>query len=829
MVASLAPEQLARRCDPASFTFASTAELPAVEAVVGQARAVEAADFGIGIRRHGFNLYAMGPEGIGKHTLIRQFLLDRAPREPVPSDWCYVHNFTDPRRPIALRLPAGRGRLFRDRIEQLNRELRAAIPAAFESDEFRARKTALEDGLKERRNAALVDFERKAAARGVALLRTPIGVGLAALKDGKVLTTDQIAQLPEEERDRVGEAMHALEGELGELVQGAFPRWEREMRAAVQEASEQVTKLAAGHLIDEVRRAWADEHAVIAHLDALERDVVANAEDFLAAAGPSELPAVLAARLQDGTAFRRYGVNLLVDNGAATGAPVVYEDLPTQPNLLGRVEHAATFGALVTDFSLVRAGALHRANGGYLVLDARRLLSQPYAWEDLKRALRSSEIRIESVGERLGIVSTVSLEPEPIPLDLKVVLVGDRLVYYLLAEHDPDFLELFKVQVDFGEDVPRTTATELELVGLLGTVAAREGLRPLDAGAAAALADHAARLAGDAERLSTHMRRLTDVLREADDRAARADRARIDADDVGGAVEAQRRRASRLHDLQLEHIERGTILVATEGDAVGVANGLSVILLGEEAFGRPSRITARIRLGDGEVVDIEREVELGGPIHSKGVLILTGFLGGRYGRDRPLSLAASLVFEQSYGGVEGDSATLAETCALLSAIADVPLRQGVAITGSLNQQGEVQPVGGVNEKVEGFFDVCAGRGLTGSQGVVLPVANVPNLMLRTDVITAVAEDRFSIWAVTTVDEALEILTGLPAGSRSDDGSWTPRSMNARVVEGLERLGDRAVEALGRALEAREGRVAAGRVDGRHGTRRPQAPPAKRKG
>jgi lon-related putative ATP-dependent protease len=824
MIAPLAPERLARRCDPAGFAFTTTADLPPLDTVVGQARAVEAADFGIGIRSPGFNLYAMGPEGIGKHTLIRQFLAARAPGEALPSDWCYLHNFADPRRPVSLRLPAGKGRAFRDRIDRLNRELRSAIPAAFESDEYRARKSALEDAFKERRNAALVGFERKAAARGVALLRTPIGVGLAALRDGKVLESEELEQLPEEERTRILAAMHALEAELSELVQRTFPRWEREARAAVQAASEEVTKRAAGHLIDEVRRAWADEPAVLAHLEALERDVVANAEEFLAAAGPRELPALLAARLEDGAVFRRYGVNLLVDHGEGVGAPVVYEDLPTQPNLLGRVEHAAQFGALVTDFSLVRAGALHRANGGYLVLDARRLLSQPFAWEELKRALRSREIRIESPGERLGIVSTVSLEPEPIPLDLKVVLVGDRLVYYLLADLDPDFLELFKVQVDFGEDVPRSAETETELVSLLGTVAVREGLRPLEPGAAAALVEHASRLAGDAERLSTHMRRLTDVLREADDRAARVEHPVIAAADVTEAVDARRRRASRLHDLQLELIERGTILVATDGEATGVANGLSVVLLGEEAFGRPSRITARVRLGDGEVVDIEREVQLGGPIHSKGVLILAGFLGGRYGRRRPLSLGASLVFEQSYGGVEGDSATLAETCALLSAIGEVPLRQGVAITGSLNQQGDVQPVGGVNEKVEGFFDVCVGRGLTGTQGVIVPAANAPNLMLRADVVAASAAGRFAVWPVATVDEALEVLTGIPAGTRDRRGRWTPGSVNARVEAGLEALAEHAFEALGRALEARETLGAAGRRRDGHRDPVPKTPP-----
>ena len=506
----------------------------------------------------------------------------------------------------------------------------------------------------------------------------------------------------------------------------------------------------------------------------------------------------------------------------------MYEDLPTQPNLLGRVEHTAQFGALVTDFSLVRAGALHRANGGYLVLDARRLLTQPYAWEDLKRALRSGEIRIESVGERLGIVSTVSLEPEPIPLDLKVVLVGDRLVYYLLADLRSGLPRAVQGpgRLRRGRAAGRRDGARAHRAAGHASPRARACARST-ASAAAALADHASRLAGDAERLSTHMRRLTDVLREADDRAARAGRAQIAVEDVTGAVEARRHRASRLHDLQLEHIERGTILVATDGEAVGVANGLSVILLGEEAFGRPSRITARVRLGDGEVVDIEREVELGGPIHSKGVLILSGFLGGRYGRDRPLSLAASLVFEQSYGGVEGDSATLAETCALLSAIGEVPLRQGVAITGSLNQQGEVQPVGAVNEKVEGFFDVCAGRGLTGEPGRhrARPRTS-PNLMLRADVVDAAAAGRFSIWPVATVDEALEILTGLPAGDAiGRTATWTPGSVNARVVDGLERLGDRAVEALGRALEARDGKVGGGRRGRRPAQRAPHAGPA----
>ncbi|OGO55374.1 MAG: ATP-dependent protease [Chloroflexi bacterium RBG_16_72_14] len=792
MVKPIPADRLARRCDPSAFEFATTADLPELDEIVGQDRAVEAVAFGIAIRQPGYNLYAMGPEGIGKYSLVRQFLLDRARAEPVPDDWCYVHDFGDPRRPRALRLPAGEGHRLKERIGNLDRELRAAIPAAFESEEYRNRRQALETALKDRREGALLDFERRAAGRGIGLLRTPVGVGLAALRDGKVLERDDIAKLPAAERQRLATATEELEDELGELVQRTFPSWERETRAAIRQTGEAVTKRAVGHLIDDVRRHYRDHAAVLAHLEALEKDVVANAEEFLAAAQPRELPSLLAARLEDGAVFRRYQVNLLVDNAETAGAPVVFEDLPTQPNLLGRVEHTAQLGALVTDFTLIRPGALHRANGGYLVLDARRLLVQPFAWEELKRALRAGVVRIEPLGDRLGL-ATVSLEPEPIPLATKVVLVGDRQVYYLLAELDPDFLELFKVQVDFEEDVPRRPATEQQYARLMGTIAARAGMPPLEPGAVAAILDHASRLAGDAERLSTHMRRLTDVLREAADRSTKAGQDRVTAADIAGAIEAQRRRASRIHERSLEDIARGTMLVATSGEVVGVANGLSVVPLGEVAFGRPSRITASVRLGDGEVVDIEREVNLGGPIHSKGVLILSGFLGGRYGRSRPLTVQASLVFEQSYGGVEGDSATLAETCALLSAIGEVPLRQSIAVTGSLNQQGGVQPVGGVNEKVEGFFDVCAARGLDGTHGVIVPAANLPHLMLREDVVAAARGGRFSVWAVSTVDEALALLTGLPAGERADGGAYPPGSVNGRVEAGLVALAERARE------------------------------------
>jgi lon-related putative ATP-dependent protease len=815
---------LYRPSDPRRFRFASTAELPELTEIVGHRRAIEAVELGIGIRARGFNIYAMGPEGIGKYTFVRQFLAGRAGSAPAPDDWCYVNNFDLARRPHALRLPAGRGRRLREGMEQLIRELRAAIPAAFETDQFRNRRQALEDELKSRREQAIADLEQRALARNVAVLRTPIGVGMAPVRDGKVVEPSEFEALPAAEQESFRAAISELEEDLRRLVHREFPRWERDQRAGVEALNQEVTRAAVEHLIEDVRAEFQDLPAVVDYLAAVQRDVIERAREMLPSPDGS-LPGLLASRLggEEGSPFRRYQVNLLVDNGGAAGAPVVFEDHPTQPNLVGRVEHTAQLGALVTDFTLIRAGALHRANGGYLVLDARKVLTQPYAWDDLKRALRAGEIRIEALGDRLGLMGTVSLEPEPIPLDLKIILIGDREVYYLLCGVDPDFVELFKVEADFDDELPRTPAEELRYARLLGTLARREGLRPLDPSGAARIVEHAARLAADRERLATRLRSMVDVLREADHRASRNGHDTLGADDVRDAIEAVIRRASRVHERILDEIQRGTILVATEGHAVGQVNGLSVAQLGEQAFGWPVRITARVGLGGGEIVDIEREVELGGPIHSKGVLILAGFVSGRYGRHLPLRLRATLVFEQSYAGVEGDSASLAEACALLSAIGGIPLRQSLAVTGSVNQAGDVQPIGGVNEKIEGFFDVCAARGLTGEQGVVIPAANMRHLMLRRDVVEAVEAGRFTITAVVSIDDALELLSGLRAG-RAREAAFTRGSFNARVADGLRSLAERARE-FGPAVAATDGARAARAPGGRRSPR--PASPARR--
>jgi lon-related putative ATP-dependent protease len=787
---ALPPTSLCRRSDPASFSFGKTDELPDVPGIIGQERAEEAVRFAIGIRRYGYNLYALGTSGMGKHGFVRAFLERRAASEKAPSDWCYVHDFADPRRPRALRLPPGRAPHLREDLQRFVEELRVAIPAVFESEDYRTRKKLLEGQLAAESEKAFNAIEEKARARGVAIVKTPAGVGMAPLRHGEVIEPEEFQKLPGREQERMKAEMVAVQQELQDAL-GALPREARRHRDEMRRLDRLVTASATGHLVDDLRTRWADVPAVLEYLADVQKDVVDNAEDFLPAPeGANAVKALLGGRAEKRPA-RRYQVNVLVTRTSETGAPVLYEDHPTHANLVGRVEYVAELGNLVTDFTLIQAGALHRANGGYLIVDARRLLLQPLAWDELKRALRSKVIRIESAGQALSLTTTASLEPEPIPLDLKVVLLGERYLYYLLSQLDPEFPELFKVAADFEEEIERTAEGEQLYARLLGTFARREGLRPLDRGAVARAIEHAARRAADAERLQVHAETVADLLREADHLAGEAGAAVVGAEHVQAALDAQVRRASRVRERIQEDIRRGTLLLATRGEAVGQVNGLSVLQLGGYAFGRPSRITARVRLGSGSVVDIEKEVALGGPIHSKGVLILSGFLGQRFASERPLSLAASLVFEQSYSGVEGDSASCAELVALLSALGEVPVRQGRAITGSVNQHGQVQPIGGVNEKVEGFYDVCQAGGLTGDQGVLIPASNVKHLMLRADVVEAAEKGLFHVWPIETVDEAVELLTGVPAGEKDADGRYPEGSVNRRVDDRLATFAEKA--------------------------------------
>jgi lon-related putative ATP-dependent protease len=540
---------------------------------------------------------------------------------------------------------------------------------------------------------------------------------------------------------------------------------------------------AIGHLFEGLEQKYRSFARVIEHLDRCKRDIVERIDDLRPQKGLKlALPGMQSQ--QEEPSFARYQVNLFIDNGNQSGAPVVYEANPTYFNVFGRIEHIIQMGSAVTNFQMIKPGALHRANGGYLVIEAMRLLSHPYAWEALKRALLTREARVESLGEMLSLVSTTTLEPEPVPLDVRVVLVGPRLVYYLLGALDEDFQALFSVVADFAETIERTPAALQSYAALLGTLVRRGKLRPLHRSAVARLAEESARSTGDARRFSAHVRDVTDLLREADYLAAEAGRDVVLASDVERAVATQIRRLDRIRELSQEAILRDHVLIDTSGTATAQVNGLSVIDAGGFAFGQPSRITATVRMGEGEVVDIEREVELGGAIHSKGVLILSSFVASRYAQGTPLSLRGTLVFEQTYGGVEGDSASLAETCALLSSLAELPLAQSVAVTGSVNQLGRVQVVGGINEKIEGFFDVCRRRGLTGEQGVLIPAENVQHLMLRDDVVEAARDGRFHVYPVRTVDEAMSFLAGVPAGERGDTGEFPDGSINRRVEDRL---------------------------------------------
>ena len=789
-------------CDPQQLKFETTAELKPLETPLGQERALEALAFGTTLRRPGFNLFVLGPSGAGRREVVRQALQAHAASQKVPSDVCYVQNFADPSKPRALLLPQGRGVALRDAARALVQELRVVLPASFDSDDYRNRRSIIDERLKERQTAAFGSLDKQARQQGVGLIRTPMGFALAPIRDGNVLPPEEFARLPDAERERLEKILHELQSRLEETIR-QVPEWQREHFTELRTLNQEVTRLAVAALINRMRTAFAELADVSDYLTHFENDIVERAEELFLkppetpeGAGQPTPPGPPATPGGDPVELRRYQVNLLVDHSASSGAPIHFEDNPTHQNLVGRSEHYARFGTLFTDFTLLKPGALHKANGGYLVIDARKLLQAGVAWETLKRALRTGQIKIESVEQLLSLATTTTLEPEPIALDVKVVLIGDRELYYLLASADPEFAELFKIEVDFDDDVPRNDGTVEQYARLIARFVVRLGLKPLHRDAVARVIDQASRLAQDGTRLATDLRSLNDLLCEADHLCTIDGATVITADHVHRAVEGQRRRASRISERMTEEIARGTILIDVEGAKIGQVNGLSVSSLGRLAFGKPGRITANVRAGRGGVIDIERTAKLGGALHTKGVLILSGIIAATYAPERPLSLTASLVFEQSYGMIDGDSASSAELYALLSAIAEVPLRQDIAVTGSVNQKGEVQAIGGVNEKIEGFFDVCCAKGLSGRQGVLIPESNVRHLMLRDDVVASIEEGRFNVWAVRTIAQGIEILSGVPMGERQDTGAFAPDSLNARIERRLAAFARSTREHLG---------------------------------
>ena len=746
---------------------------------LGQDRAREAAELAATMDAKGFNLFVAAPRGTPAREALRNLLDTEAAKRSTPDDWAYVYNYARPHEPRAIKLPPGKARFFRKCVREMIQDLRRAIPAAFEKQEVQNQRRILEDQFKEKQEDAFETLGQDAREKGVAILRTPMGFSFTPMQDDEVMSPEALKALTKEEHEARQKAIQETQANL-EGVLRSIAKWERELRDGMRVLERETVEAAITQSIELTKSELSAFPEAIAHLESIRADLIENVALF--AQIPETSKIISNESIEDDVSlgpFDRYDVNVFVDHSAsAPGAPVIEENHPTHAHLIGRVEHRAEDGVLKTSFKLIKPGALHAANGGFLILDARRLLQEPMSWQALKRALQTGCIKTESLAEALSLTTTITLEPAPVPLSVKIILIGDALIYHLLAAHDPEFSDYFKLLADFDHDTDRTDSSEMDYALSLVGLAKSKELLDFETGALELLIEEAAREAGDSGRLSLAVESQLDLMQEANHRAKQAGRQSVARGDVADTIAAKDERASRIRDRMQDMLMKGISLISTDGEAVGQINGLSVYQFGGHAFGKPSRITARARPGQGRVIDIEREARLGGPIHSKGVLILTGFLAGRYVLDRPMSLLASIVLEQSYGGVEGDSASAAELVALLSSLSGSPIKQSMAITGALNQLGEIQAIGGANEKIEGFFDLCNDRGLTGDQGVVIPESNVQHLMLRSDVVEACSQGRFHVYSASHLDDALELMIGRPASD-----------IHADVKSTLERFAD----------------------------------------
>ena len=798
-VSALSYQQLYSTCDLDFLSFDTTRDLEDLNQPLGQEQAINAINFGINVDSYGYNLFCIGPEGTGKASLVRQILSKAAKKCRTPNDWCYVYNFKTPYKPSAIRMPAGKAKVFAKAVDKLIGEIRVALPAVFEGDEYKTQLKAIEDAFREQKTKYFDDIQKHTTGKNVSVLRMPVGLVVAPTKDGDVLSPEAFEKLSEEEQQEVLAELNAAQEELENAVHD-IPKWEKEQREQIERLNEKFASLAIKHLIDDLKRKYRRNKSVSTFLRNMYDDIIENVELFLdddedqgqppQAEEEQPLP-VLAKQKTDG-ALRRYKVNVLVDHTDRNGAPLIFLDHPILTNLIGRIDRQQQYGALITDFNMIKAGALHEANGGFLVIEAKDLMNQTSSWEALKRALRSKKITMDPPSSD-GMMTTI-LEPEAIPLNVKVVLLGEPELYYMLAENDPDFMELFKVEANFFPYMPKTQENISKYARLIATQARRNKLRPLQKDAVARLIEHASRLAEDSQKLTAHIASISDLIREANYCALTDGKSPvITRSHVDQAIISKIKRSDRIQERMTEQIKRGSVMIDTDGAVVGQINGLAVFEFGQVSFGKPSRITCLARMGSGEIIDIEREVDLGGPLHTKGVLILSSFLASRFSQNAPLSMEATLVFEQSYGEIDGDSASSTELYALLSALSGVPIKQSLAVTGSVNQFGQIQAIGGVNDKIEGFFDICRMRGLTGTQGVLIPKTNIVNLMLRQDIVEACKSGMFHIYPVSTIDEGIEILTGLPAGERDAKGHYPENSINGKVQKRLNQFLEQNLE------------------------------------
>jgi lon-related putative ATP-dependent protease len=795
----LKPENLRAACDPDSLGFETTLDLtPAKEKVVGQERAKHALEFGLGIKDPEYNVFVAGPPRAGKTEMIKAYVAELAASEPPPPDYIYVHNFKDPEKPKALGLPPGQGRILKGEMEDLINTLKVQIPEVFESEDYSQRREALVQKFAQERNSILQELDAKANEEGFILNISQTGLMIFPGKEGKPMAEEELKALSDEEREALRQKSATLHAEMNEVIR-KIRKMEKEFQEMEKKLDQDVAMYVVGHLIQELVEKYKNLPPLMEYFHEVQEDILKNIEDLKkrpGTPGPFPFPA-------PEPSFIQYQVNVFVDHSETKGAPVVVENNPTYPNLLGAVERRAQFGALVTDFTLIRNGSLHRANGGYLILEAMDLLRWYYSYEALKRCLKDRQIKIEDLAEQFGIISTRSLQPQPIPLQVKVVIIGDPYIYQLLYIYDEDFHKLFKIKAHFDYEMKKSPDHIQKLCETIAGYIHDEKLMPVHKTGMARLVEYAGELAGRKDKLTLQLKEVLDALKEANYWAKNNTHEVIFGSDVEKAIQEKIYRSDLPEEKMQDFIEEGMLFIETSGKVVGQVNGLSVYVLGDHTFGRPSRITATVALGREGVVAIDRESQLSGNIHTKGVMILAAYLKSRFAQDKPLTLSASLCFEQSYGLVEGDSASGAELVALLSALADAPVAQNIAMTGSVSQRGESQPIGGVNQKIEGFFKVCKARGLDGAQGVLIPKANVQDLMLKKEVIDAVKAGKFHVWAIGHVDEAVELLTGLPAGKRLPDGAWEVDTVNDKVDKKLRQMMEIAKELMKGEEEAKK--------------------------
>jgi lon-related putative ATP-dependent protease len=831
------PERLRASCDPASLPFESTEDLTPLTDFIGQDRAVRALQFGLGLQKPGYNIFVTGMTGTGRATAILDYIRRRVEQTKdanhhVVRDWCYVYNFDDPDRPNALSLPAGTGRRLRDELDALLLAIRTNLSRIFTSEEYeRQRRTIVERGQAQAQ-AQMDEAQRAAETAGFSLNFFPTGINLVPLKEGRPMTPEEFAALALEERQTIAERERGLGPVLNEVTEH-LRGIEREVSTTIQKMDRQVVEAVVRAPFDQLNREYGEHEEVGGFLGQL-RDFTMKSADFLrhVAVHPeavqSSEPAMAGPPGGGLDPFLAFRVNLLVDNTGTTSPPIIIEPNPTWSNLFGRIDRRAYMGTYLSDHTMLKPGAVHRANGGYLILNFSDVATKPGAWDGLRRMVRTREVRIEDPMEQYGFLSPQGLRPEPIATDVKLVVTGDPVAYFMLSAYDEQFWEMFKVKADFDYQIPRTPENAVAYAGFVSAIANRDGVRHFDRTAVAQLVEWGSRAVEDQEKLSARFGRLRDIIVEADYWAGLDGEGLVRGEHVERAIEEKLYRSNLIEDRLREMIARGTLIIDTEGSVVGQVNGLAVLDYGDLRFGRPMRITARTYPGQRGIVSIDRESQLSGKIHDKGVLTLSGFLGWKYGQERPLSLSATVSFEQGYDSVEGDSASLAETCAILSALADIPIRQDVAITGSVNQKGEVQPIGGGVYKLEGFHDVCKAIGFSGTQGAIVPALNVHNLMLREDVVASVREGRFTVYEVKTVDEAIEVLTGVSAGERGTDGKYPEGTVHCAVEKKLREMADVLKRAAG---PQRRGRAASGNGDqtpppvpAKDGPPRPPEPP-----